>query len=147
MKTVSKLLQTKGSNVLSIGPDATVYEAIKLMAAKRVGALVVVDKTQKLKGIISERDYLTKVILHARASKATKVSEIMTTKVVCVHPSNTLEECMALMTEKNIRHLPVIDEHDALVGMVSMRDAVREVIAEKEFVISQLESYITGVPQ
>lgn len=144
MKTVRKLLQAKGSTVWSIPPDASVFEAIRTMAEKHVGALVVMQEGKPV-GILSERDYLTKVILKDRSSKSTQVREIMTSKLVCIRPESTIEECMAVMTERQIRHLPVL-EKDTVVGMVSMRDVVREVISEKEFIINQLEKYITGAP-
>lgn len=140
MKTVKQLLQAKGREIHSIGPDARVFDALKLMAEKDVGALVVLEGA-KLVGIISERDYARKVILHGRSSQDIAVREIMTGKVITIHPAQTVEECMALMTGKRIRHLPVI-EGDQLIGVLSIGDLVKEVIAEQEQTIKQLESYI-----
>ena len=140
MKTVMQLLQAKGREIHSIGPDARVFDALKLMAEKDVGALVVKEGA-KLAGIISERDYARKVILQGKSSQDVAVREIMTSRVVTVGPRQTVEECMALMTGKRIRHLPVI-EGDQLIGVLSIGDLVKEVIAEQEATIRQLESYI-----
>ena len=140
MKTVTQLLQAKGREVHTIGPDARVFEALELMAEKDVGALVVMDGG-RLSGIISERDYARKVILHGKSSHDILVREIMTGNVVTVHRGQTVEECMALMTSKRIRHLPVIDD-ERLIGVLSIGDLVKEVIAEQELTIKQLESYI-----
>jgi CBS domain-containing protein len=141
MTTVQRLLQAKGHDVWSITPEVSVYEAVKLMAEKNVGALIVLNDGQ-LAGIISERDYAREIVLKDRSSRDTLVGEIMTRKVLYVHPEQTTEECMALMTERNLRHLPVLD-NGRLSGVISMRDVVRDVIAEKEFLIEQLENYIT----
>jgi len=141
MTTVQRLLQNKGHTVWSIPPNASVFEAIQLMADKRVGALMVVDRNE-LVGIISERDYAREIVLKDRASHDTPVSAIMTQRVLYVRPQQTLEECMALMTEKNLRHLPVLDD-GRLIGVISMRDVVKDLIAEKEFLIEQLENYIS----
>lgn len=140
MKTVQQILEEKSLKLLSIGPDATVYEALKLMAEKEVGALVVLDETHLI-GIFSERDYARKVILHGKASKETSVREIMTAKVVCVTPLHTMDQCMALMTDKRVRHLPVLD-HKRVVGVISIGDVIKEVIADQQFQIHQLEHYI-----
>ncbi|HYH43537.1 MAG TPA: CBS domain-containing protein [Burkholderiales bacterium] len=140
MKSLKQLLSAKGGQVFSIRPDAKVIEALQLMAQKDVGALVVVEG-EKLIGIISERDYARKVILHGRSSQDVMVRDIMTSGVFTVGPSATVEECMALVTRKRIRHLPVID-NDALIGVVSIGDLVKEMIAEQEETIKQLESYI-----
>ena len=142
MKTVNQLLKAKGSHVLSIQPDATVYDALKLMAEKNVGALLVLEKG-KLVGILSERDYARRVILKAKSSLKTPVRDIMIERVRFVRPEQTIEECMALMTEKHIRHLPVL-VGDQVVGIVSIGDLVKASIEEKEFMIKQLENYITG---
>ena len=142
MKTVRHVLQVKGRQTWSIQPDASVYDALRLMADREVGALLVLDGG-KLVGIISERDYARKVILKGKSSLETPVRDIMTPKVICVHLEQTIEECMALMTERRIRHLPVIDGSE-LIGIVSIRDLVGAVVSEKEFVIEQLENYITG---
>ena len=141
MTTVQRLLQRKGHTVWSIMPDASVFEAVQLMAEKGVGALMVVDRNE-LVGVISERDYAREIVLKDRVSRETPVRSIMTHRVLYVRPQQTLEECMALMTEKNLRHLPVLD-NGRLVGVVSMRDVVKDLIAEKEFLIEQLENYIT----
>ena len=140
MKTVRQLLQAKGGQIYTIGPDARVFDALTLMAEREVGALVVTDGG-RLAGIISERDYARKVILHGKSSHEMQVRDIMTAKVITVHPGQTVEECMALMTEKRIRHLPVT-EGERLIGMLSIGDLVKEVIAEQEQTIKQLESYI-----
>lgn len=142
MTTVAQLVQEKGSAVWSIAPDATVYDALTLMAEKNVGALVVLEH-KRVVGILSERDYARKVILKGKFSKDTLVREIMTDKVYFVPPEQTIEECMALMTAEHIRHLPVLVD-DQLVGVISIGDVVRVVISEKEFLIQQLEHYITG---
>jgi len=142
MKTVMQLLQTKGQDIWSITPDALVIDALKLMAEKRVGALLVLEAGQVV-GIISERDYARKVSLLGKSSKTTPVREIMTQRVVYVRPEQTIEDCMALMTDKRIRHLPVLD-HDQLIGVISIGDVVKAVISEQEFIIAQLENYIIG---
>jgi CBS domain-containing protein len=141
MRTVKYLLQAKGHEVWSIVPDASVYEALELMAEKNVGALLVLEEGE-LVGIISERDYARGVELKGKSSKDTPVKEIMTARVVYVRPEQTVEGCMALMTDKRIRHLPVLAE-GRLIGVISIGDVVKEVIAEQEFIIQQLESYIT----
>ena len=140
MKTVQQLLDSKRHRLLSVSPDTTVLDALKLMAEKEIGAVLVLDGEQ-LAGIFSERDYARKVVLQGKSSNETPVREIMTEKVVCVHPEQTIEDCMGLMTDKRIRHLPVL-EHKKVVGVVSIGDVVKEMLSEKEFVIKQLESYI-----
>jgi len=142
MKIVGQLLQNKGRQVWSIGPEAMVYEALKLMAEKGVGALVVLEADQVV-GIISERDYARKVSLQGKSDRTTPVREIMTSKVVYIRPEQSVEECMALMTDKHIRHLPVL-EAGRLVGVISIGDVVKAVISEQEFMIAQLENYIIG---
>ncbi len=142
MKTVEQILDAKGSDVWSITPDASVLEAIKLMAEKEVGALLVMTG-EKPVGIVSERDYARKVILKGRSSQKTPIQDIMTAHVVCVSPNQSIEECMALMTEKHIRHLPVMDG-ERLRGMLSIGDLVKAVIAEQKLVIKELERYISG---
>jgi CBS domain-containing protein len=142
MKTVKHLLQDKGEGTWSTTPDSFVYDALKLMAEKRVGALLVLE-AGKLVGILSERDYARKVILQGKSSLDTPVKEIMTANVISVHPEQTIEECMALMTDKRIRHLPVLVD-DQVVGVVSIGDVVKAEIAEKDFLIKQLQNYITG---
>ena len=140
MKTLKQLLEAKGREVYSIAPDARVFDALKLMADKSVGALIVVEGG-RIAGILSERDYARKVILHGKSSHDLQVRDIMTGKVITVHPGQTVEECMALMTEKRIRHLPVT-EGERLIGVLSIGDLVKEVIAEQQQTIKQLESYI-----
>jgi CBS domain-containing protein len=142
MNTVKKLLEAKGQNVWSISPEASVFEAIKLMAEKRIGALLAMEDDH-LVGIMSERDYARKVVLKGKSSKKTPVKDIMTSRVYFVKPERTIEECMALMTDKRIRHLPVMDE-ERLVGVISIGDVVKAIISEQEFIIDQLESYIKG---
>lgn len=140
MKTVSQLLQGKSRDLCTIRPDACVLDALKLMAEKNIGALPVVEG-DKLVGIVSERDYARKVILKGKSSHDTPVREIMTEGVICVKPASTVEECMALMTERHIRHLPVLEDAK-LLGILSIGDLVKETIAEQQLVIKQLESYI-----
>lgn len=142
MITVSQCLHIKGHAVWSVGSDKSVYEALQIMAEKDIGALLVVDEG-KLVGIFSERDYARKVILYGKSSKETLVGEIMTPRVYYVHPEQSLEDCMALMTEKHVRHLPVLDG-ERLVGVISIGDVVKAIISEQKFVIEQLENYITG---
>ena len=140
MKTVKQLLQGKTRGLCTIGPDAHVFDALKMMAENDIGALLVVEN-DKLIGIISERDYARKVMLHGKSSRDIPVREIMTEPVICVQPDRTVDECMALMTDKRIRHLPVI-ENDKLIGVLSIGDLVKETICEQQFMIKQLESYI-----
>jgi CBS domain-containing protein len=140
--TVRQILKAKGSDIWAIGPQATVFDALVLMAEKDIGAVVVVE-AEKLVGIFSERDYARKVVLKGRTSKATKVGELMTPGVFYVHLDQTVEECMALMTNKHIRHLPVMD-NDKLVGMITIGDAVKAVIADQAVMIQSLENYIRG---
>jgi CBS domain-containing protein len=142
MTTVKQLLDAKGNDIWSIPPHASVYDALTLMARKNIGAVLVID-AGRLLGIASERDYARKVVLEGRVSKDTSVRDIMTERVVCVRPDQSVEECMALMTNKRIRHLPVIEDNQ-LVGVISIGDVVKSLISEKDFVIEQLENYITG---
>jgi len=142
METVRHLLQVKGNQVWSIQPGASVYEALERMAERDIGALLVMEG-DSLEGIFSERDYARKIALHGKSSAETPVSDVMTPEVLCIGPDHRIENCMALMTEKHIRHLPVLEE-GKVVGVISIGDVVKEVIAEQEFVIEQLENYITG---
>ncbi len=128
----------------SIDPGDTVYDAIKLMADKDVGALIVRDG-RKIVGIVTERDYARNVFLKGRGSPQTLVGEIMASDVACVRPDKSVEECMAIMTAKRVRHLPVVTDDDELLGIVSIGDLVKSIISEREFVIEQLEHYISGV--
>jgi len=142
MKTVAQILRTKGHEVLSVSPEMSVFDALGLMAEKNVGALLVVEGG-RLTGIFSERDYARKVILKGKASRETPVREIMTSHVLYVRPEQAVDDCMALMTDKRVRHLPVLAE-EKLVGVISIGDVVKAIIAEQEFIIEQLQNYITG---
>ena len=142
MKTVSDILQTKGREVWTITPETIVFDALKMMADKNVGALVVVDGA-KVTGILSERDYARKVILHGRSSRELETREIMSTNVYFVSPEQNIEDCMALFTNKRVRHLPVL-QSEQLIGIISIGDVVKAVIAEQESTIKHLENYITG---
>lgn len=142
MKSVSEILRGKPRKLLSIGPEASVYEALVTMAEHEVGALVVMEGAH-LAGIFSERDYARKVILHGKASRETAVRDIMTTRVLCVQPGTTLEECMGLMTDKRVRHLPVLEE-GRVTAVISIGDVVKEMISEQRALIEQLEQYIHG---
>ena len=142
MVFVEQILRQKGGAFWSVAPDAMVIDALKLMAEKDVGALLVLG-AGRLAGIISERDYARKVILKGKSSLQTPVREIMTQGVVTVRPGNTVEECMGLMTEKRIRHLPVVVEGQ-VVGVISIGDVVKASLDAKDFVIQQLGNYITG---
>jgi len=140
MKTAAQLLKLKPTGVVAIAPGATVLEALKLLAEKNVGAVLVMDGP-RLVGLFSERDHARKVALKGKSSTDTPVSEVMTREVVFVTPTHTNEECMALMTEKRVRHLPVV-ANDQVVGVLSIGDLVKDIISEQQFTISQLESYI-----
>jgi CBS domain-containing protein len=142
MRTIRQILEQKGYEVLTIDPGASVYSAIEIMAENGIGALMVMEDNRPM-GLISERDYARKVILKGRSSKDTEVREVMTTHVYCVHPEQTVEESMALMTEKRVRHLPVTEDGH-LLGIVSIGDLVKTIIAEQQFIIEQLEHYICG---
>ena len=142
MRTVRQILQTKGNDLWSVDPDTLVFDALRIMAEKNVGALLVL-RSQRLIGIFSERDYARRIILKGKHSKETLVSEVMTESPICVSPGQTLEECMSLMTANHIRHLPVVD-HDTLFGVISIGDVVKEIILEQLGTISDLENYITG---
>ena len=142
MNTVSQLLKNKDSKVWSISPQAPIYEALELMAEKKIGALPVIENNQ-LVGIFSERDYARKVILKGRSSKVTLIGELMTSKLYCVTLNDTVDTCMALMTNKRIRHLPVL-ENDQLLGIVTIGDVVKHVISGHEITIRELEKYIKG---
>ncbi len=140
MKPVSELFKNRPTTLWSLGPDDSVFEAIKVLAEKGVGALMVMEKG-KLVGILSERDYTRKIALLGKSSRETKVRDIMTANVLVVTPQTRTRQCMAIMAEKNIRHLPVVDG-DTVVGMLSIRDLMNDIIKDHEFTISQLESYI-----
>ena len=140
MKKIKHLLKTKGHEIFHISPNATVYEAIELLSEKGVGALLVM-RDEKLVGLLSERDYARKVILRGKSSRECRVEEIMSTKVLCIPPEGQIEEAMALMTERRIRHLPVVESGN-VVGVISIGDVVKAIISEHEFHIEQLEKYI-----
>jgi CBS domain-containing protein len=142
VESVGALLQRKGGAIWSVAPDSSVYEAIEMMAEKGVGALLVMAR-DRLEGIVSERDYARKVILKGRSSKETPVSQIMTAPVVSVAPRETIDHCMAVMTEKRIRHLPVVDE-GRVVGVVSIGDLVKWIISDQDRTITELQGYISG---
>ena len=142
MTTLRDVIRKKGGEVFSVPPDATVFEAMKMMADRNTGALLVMSGG-KVEGILSERDCVRRVELHGRSPMDTPVSEIMTSKVLYGQLSQTVEECVAIMLDKNIRHLPVF-ENDDLVGFISSRDVLKEMVDEQKFMISQLEHYITG---
>lgn len=144
MKRVCEILNDKGAQVWSIAPDRTVFDALKLMGEKEIGALTVVAAGQ-LVGIISERDYARKVILKGKTSRETQVQEIMSSSVISATPEQTVQACLRIMTEHRIRHLPVL-QAGQLVGIVSIGDLVKAIIAEQQFMIEQLESYITQTP-
>ena len=141
MQTASEILSIKGDDIWSVKPDDTILEAIKLMADHEVGALLVMDN-DKLVGIVTERDYTRKVALEDRSSKDALVKEIMSHKVLCARPDQTVKECMALMSDKRARHLPVVD-HKKVIGVVSIGDLVKSIIREQQFEIEALQHYIT----
>jgi CBS domain-containing protein len=145
MRTVREILSGKGNDVYSVSPDDTIFNALKLMAEKKIGAVLVIENGE-IAGIMSERDYARKVVLEGKSSKDASVREIMSHKVIYVDIDRMVEECMALMIEKRIRHLPVF-ENDKLAGIISIGDVVKAVIDEKEFVISQLVHYIKSTPE
>jgi CBS domain-containing protein len=142
MKTVRQMLQAKGFDIWAIDPDTSVYDALTFMAEKNVGALLVM-REGKLIGIFSERDYARRMILKGKHSKDTPVIEVMTENPICVSPDKTVEECMELMTDKHVRHLPVLDG-GRLFGIVSIGDVVKAIITEQQGTITDLENYITG---
>jgi CBS domain-containing protein len=142
MQTVADILFVKGNTVWMISPDTTVYDALRTMADKNVGALIVMDG-EAVSGLISERDYARKVILHGKSSREIPVREIMTTAIHFVGPEQSIEDCMEQMTDKRVRHLPVM-EQDRLVGIISIGDVVKAIIDDRETTIKHLENYITG---
>ena len=142
MKNVAELLKAKPARIVSVKPEDSVLDAIKVLAHEDIGAAVVMSG-DRLAGIFSERDYTRKIVLKGRASDSTRVEEVMTANVVCVSPRARSRDCMALMSEKGIRHLPVMEE-GRVVGMVSIRDIVSDIIADQDFTIEQLEHYISG---
>ncbi len=143
MITLKQFLEHKGGEIWSVTSASSVLGALQKMAEKNIGALLVIDEG-KLVGILSERDYARKVALMGKVSKDTAVKEIMTQRVLYVRPDESIEDCMALMTEKHFRHLPVIDNKGKILGMISIGDVVRIVISKQKFIIAQLENYISG---
>jgi len=143
MKLVKHLLDAKGRHIISISPDASVFEAIKLMADKAIGSLLVLDDDDNLAGIVTERDYARKVIVKGRSSKDTQVSEIMTSKFMTASSDDTVDACMAVMTKHKIRHLPVVED-DRVIAMISIGDLVEAIIADQQEAIEQLEHYISS---
>lgn len=142
MTTVRHVLDQKGHDVHIIHPDATVFDALRLMSERNIGALVVLE-ADKLVGIITERHYAREIVLKGRTSPRTLVRDIMSTKLVCARPDQSVEECMAQMTTKVVRHLPVL-EHGRLAGIISIGDLVKSIIGDQKFIIEQLEHYIHG---
>jgi len=141
-KLVSDILDSKGHEVWAVKPDDTVFDSLQLMAEKGIGALLVMDG-DRLVGIVTERDYARKVILEGKSSKTSSVAEVMTKRVLCVTPEQTIDECMALMTDKRARHLPVLD-HKRVIGIISIGDLVKTMISEQQVLIDQLQHYISG---
>lgn len=142
MGTVNEILNAKGREVWSAPPDWMFFDALRLMAEKDVGALLVMNGA-KLVGIVTERDYARKIVLAGKTSRDTPVRDVMTTRVLCARPDQTVAECMALMTDKRTRHLPILD-HKHVIGLVSIGDLVKATIREQKFVIEQLQQYISG---
>jgi CBS domain-containing protein len=141
MRPIKQLLDGKSRDIISVSPNASVFDALKILADTDVGALLVMDG-DRMVGIFSERDYARRVVLQGKTSRDTIVREVMTERIVCVQPNQTVEEAMAMMTEVRCRHLPVV-EHGRVIGVVSIGDLVKEIISEQEFLIQQLETYIT----
>ena len=144
MKTVKQLLQDKGSTVYTMYPSASVFDSLQIMSDQNIGALVVIDGDAVV-GLLSERDYTRKGILKGRAAKDTPVRDIMTSPVICVSPEQSIDACIAIMTEKRVRHLPVLEDGQ-LVGIISVGDALKTTIEDQQFTIEQLEHYISGTP-
>ncbi|MES9831245.1 MAG: CBS domain-containing protein [Candidatus Thiodiazotropha sp. LLP2] len=142
MPTVNQILQSKGFDILTVDADATVFNALEMMSEHSIGSLIVMD-SEEVVGLLSERDYARSIILKGRSSKDTKVKEIMTSHVVVVSPEQNIKECMAIMTDKRVRHLPVMKDKK-LVGIISIGDLVKAIIEEQQFMIEQLVSYING---
>lgn len=143
MKTIRQILDSKNGPLVTVSPDDAVFKALQVMAEHNVGAVLVVDGDQLL-GIFSERDYARKMILFGKSSKETPIREIMTDKVLCVTPDRTVDECMALMTDRHFRHLPVLDGERRILGVVSIGDVVKETISAQQFLIDELGKYISG---
>ncbi|HRC59881.1 CBS domain containing membrane protein [Candidatus Propionivibrio aalborgensis] len=143
MKTLKQLIESKSKKLATVSPKDTVLHALEVMAQYDVGALIVLDG-QRLAGMFSERDYARKVILQGKVSVYTKVGDIMTDKVISVTMNHTIEQCLAIMSEKHFRHLPVLDDEGLVVGIISIGDMVKEMISQQQFIINQLESYISS---
>ncbi|MBK7355389.1 CBS domain-containing protein [Propionivibrio sp.] len=143
MKTLKQLIESKSKKLATVSPKDTVLHALEIMAEHDVGALIVLDGL-RLAGMFSERDYARKVILQGKVSVYTKVSDIMTDKVISVTMNHTVEQCLAIMSEKHFRHLPVLDDEGLVVGIISIGDMVKEMISQQQFIIDQLESYISS---
>lgn len=143
MKTLKQLVESKSKKLATVSPKDTVLHALEIMAQYDVGALIVLDG-QRLAGMFSERDYARKVILQGKVSVYTKVGDIMTDKVISVTMNHTIEQCLAIMSEKHFRHLPVLDDDGLVVGIISIGDMVKEMISQQQFIINQLESYISS---
>ena len=143
MRTLKQLIESKNRRLAFVAPDQSVLRALEIMAEVDVGALLVLEGKQLI-GVFSERDYARKVILQGKASRNTAVSEVMSDKVFSVSSDQSIEECMAIMTDKHIRHLPVMDKDANVLGIISIGDVVKEIVNEQKFIISQLENYITG---
>jgi CBS domain-containing protein len=141
MTLLSQLLQQKGGEVFSVTPETTVYEALELMAEKNIGAVLVLEQ-ERVAGIFSERDYARRVALQGKTSRETAVRDVMTAEVVCARPDLSVQKCLKLMTEKRFRHVPVLDESDRLVGLVSIGDVVKAMLNEQQIIINHLEDYI-----
>jgi CBS domain-containing protein len=142
MRTVQQLLDDKGHDVQTIHPDDSVFDAIQKLATANIGSLIVIEDDRPV-GIFTERDYARNVILKGKSSPTTQIREVMTTRVIYVQPSQTVEECMAIMTDKHIRHLPVLRD-EKLIGMISIGDLVKSIIADQKFTIEQLQQFIQG---
>jgi CBS domain-containing protein len=142
MIRMKDILASKGHEIWSIGPEKTVFEALELMSDKEIGALLVMEG-DKVKGLFSERDHARKIVLKGRSSKETNICEVMTSRVICSSLDHSADECMALMTEKRVRHLPIV-ENDKVVGLISIGDIVKAVISDQQFTIEVLEKYITS---
>jgi CBS domain-containing protein len=138
---LNQLLQAKGQEVYSVSPDTTVLAALELMAEKNIGAVLVLDDG-RVAGIFSERDYARRVVLQGKSSRDTAVADVMTAEVVCARPNLSVEKCLALMTEKRFRHIPVLDEAEQLIGIVSIGDVVKEMLSQQQIIINHLEDYI-----
>jgi len=144
LASINQLLQTKGYQVWSVGPDNTVLEALGIMAEKNIGAIVVLESDGTVCGIFSERDYARKVVLDGRSSEDTLIREVMTGEVYYVRPQDSVDRCMTLMSKKRFRHVPVLNDDEELIGIISIGDVVKTIIAEQQLLINHLEDFITG---